>query len=380
MLGEIHQNSKNKFHEWNFYAFLNYGAFLRLDRDRLAIFTNKNSDRGLSSCGFPVDLYGFFGDRHCHWEFDSKTIMSAQTFKYFIKAYLEAEFDSENEASKLLRENFQMPSEEEFRADFSQLHQMICQGDLIKAVPCAVSSGPSLSITMDRARIIFNLLDSPSMAYGAWDSHSGILGATPEILFDRTADSIETMALAGTMSKHLPEAKARLLADPKERREHQLVIESIVATLKRFGKVRVGETGILELPKLYHLMTPISAIIDPKLIDSADNAETLLSQKLLKALHPTPALGIWPKSSDLSILKNLTTGERRDFFGSPIRFVISEPNLSERVLVTIRSIYWNEAGSNVGAGCGILKESSAEAEWREIQTKFNATFEQLGIL
>src|SRR5690606_7658859 len=85
--------------------------------------------------------------------------------------------------------------------------------------------------------------------YGFWsfdgDVVEGMIGATPEVLFSNRigrkngqADRIETMALAGTRAKTSdPDGAKRLFEDPKERHEHQIVVDDIMVELSRFGEI-----------------------------------------------------------------------------------------------------------------------------------------------
>jgi menaquinone-specific isochorismate synthase len=203
--------------------------------------------------------------------------------------------------------------------------------------------------------------------YGRWDKAGGIVGISPELLFayDRRSPSlVETMAVAGTC---LPsEDQEAFCRDPKERHEHELVIEGIRRALHPLGTVKVHSTRLLHLPKLTHLITPIELSL----------AVPFDFDRLVKALHPTPALGAFPYGEGKKWLFDYEQRIPRGHFGAPIGYRHPESGTS-RCFVAIRNVQWDKAGMRIGAGSGVVKQSCFENEWKEVQMKIRATREQL---
>lgn len=83
------------------------------------------------------------------------------------------------------------------------------------------------------------------------------LGASPEVLVRKRGQDFMSYALAGTMKKDdIHDQGARLLADAKNRYEHNIVVDMIKATMSDLcDRVEVKDTHIMELPNLYHLRT-----------------------------------------------------------------------------------------------------------------------------
>lgn len=204
--------------------------------------------------------------------------------------------------------------------------------------------------------------------YGFWDESEGMLGATPELLCSlspTTPSLLKTVALAGTQSKSSP--PDLLQSNPKEQYEHRLVVEGICQSLAPFGMTTVQPQSVLELPTLYHLMTPIETSLK----------ENTSLETVVRALHPTPALGAFPREPGTLWLRSIQHQIDRRRFGAPVGFSLNEN--TSYCWVAIRNAQWNEKGISIGAGCGIVPESDPEKEWNELMLKINATKKVLGI-
>jgi menaquinone-specific isochorismate synthase len=251
---------------------------------------------------------------------------------------------------------WQEPSKDDFKKTFNDIRKQITAGKIIKAVPLVYSKAPKarpLDVALAHA-----LKQSPknTYIYGYWTAHDGFFGFTPEILFFCEEDrKIKTMALAGTRrAEAFAQDPEEFQRDPKEMREHQIVIDDIVERLKTAGKVRVGRTATLELNYLAHLYTPIQLT----------GVEPLTFQQLVELLHPTAALGVSPRDQ-LQLLRDWR--DANDRLGAPfgVRWD-AEHFLS---VVAIRQVSWDENFYYIGNGCGIVAESNLEDEWQELKMK-----------
>ena len=264
------------------------------------------------------------------------------------------------------------------RGKFEKALQMIDEGmenrGLAKAVPVVFATASVIVDETRRARILTRLLQTsePLFPYGFWSSSEGIIGATPEILFTMrsgTLTKLKTMALAGTREGKAGAAEV-LLSDPKERHEHQLLIEDLREVLAPFGPVTLGETSTLELPTLVHLYTPISV-----------NASGPISfTAAAKALHPTPALGVAPRRLGFEEIKRWDSSIPRHRFGAPFGAEFQTANgPAAHCLVAIRNIQWQGAKVTLGSGCGVVAASEPDREWQELQLKRNSVKRMLGV-
>lgn len=207
------------------------------------------------------------------------------------------------------------------------------------------------------------LAQRPGVRAFAWSrgEEGQLVGASPELLVALRGDRVLSEGLAGTA----PVAEAEWLArDPKNAREHTLVVDAVARVLReRCGEVEVGQRGLRRLSDLVHLQTPLSAPRRPE--------HELL--ELAAALHPTPALGGSPRAFALPWL----AAEERGWFGAPLGF--SDQTGGGELLITIRSALLRGERAELFAGAGILPESDPESEWRETELKLRAAASALRV-
>lgn len=266
------------------------------------------------------------------------------------------------------RKDFSQLQKGFFEEGFRQIQGKIQRGEIEKAVPCSFVHSEKKPTGQDQVSWLKKLLAAPEglYAYGFWNQDQGMMGATPEILFERDGNMIQSMALAGTMLRSEESNPQKLLKNSKERHEHQVVVEDLENQLSKIGWVKKGETKVMELPTLFHLMTPFEA-------EAGDKSD----EELIRLLHPTPALGIHPRAFGFHWLEQLPEQKEREALGAPLLFQYGKKKST--CLVAIRNIQWGPFGSKIGAGCGIVEESELEKEWQEIQKKIDSIFLILGM-
>lgn len=260
------------------------------------------------------------------------------------------------------------PQKEDFVSAVQQIQGRIARGEIQKAVPVVFARSEQKVTASDRAQLILRLLKVPENlhVYGFWQGEEGVLGATPEILFDLKDGVLRTMALAGTCPKSEDHDRPSLLEDSKEIFEHQLVLEDLKNVLSQWGEVKSQGPAILELPTLYHLKTEIevSGVVNPD------------ARVLIEALHPTPALGVAPRSAGYHWMAALPGQLQRGRFGAPFAFLSPQEAVC---LVGIRNLQWNSQLAMIGSGCGIVAASELDREWREVFQKRLAVKKILGL-
>jgi isochorismate synthase EntC len=268
---------------------------------------------------------------------------------------------------------WQEPTDTAFYQAFVDLQKCFFEGTLKKAVPYTFMQSfnqMTKSHLQNALMHAFNyLLRHSGYLYGFWSEREGMLGLTPELLFQYEFGKegcLKTMALAGTSPKQ--ENMELFKKDPKQLQEHLFVVEGIKHSLESFGTFHIGELQILELPKLNHLMTPIEVQIK----------EDIDFDSVVKALHPTPALGAFPRQVGWDWLKQYENKMPRGRFGAPVGAVHFQHRYAQ-CLVAIRNVQWNQTGLRIGAGCGIVKDSQYELEWKEVKLKLSAIREGLGL-
>ena len=250
--------------------------------------------------------------------------------------------------------------------DFARVHgeilSAVARRDFIKVVPIVIEELEFLQ-PLEPAMFPAAFEVRPQQfSYGFAFNSEGLLGITPELLFRVSDGILETMALAGTGPIDGPD----LRRDEKECREHALVIDHIREALAGLGTMTVGDTVEKPYGLLKHLYTPIQLRLES--IPSFDD--------LVRRLHPTAALGGWPRSAALKWLKNQEFHQRRRRFGAPFGWQEGEAMMC---VVAIRCLQWKGRRAQLAAGCGVVTGSQSEREWKELQLKRQAVIKNLGL-
>ena len=202
--------------------------------------------------------------------------------------------------------------------------------------------------------------------------HHAWFGATPELLARVEGDRLTTMALAGSIRRGAtPEADddlaAQILADPKERQEHEFVVAALRERLAALcAEVHLpAAPTVLRLSNIQHLHTPASGRL----------REPSGVLPVVARLHPTPAMGGSPTTTALDFIR---THEPipRGWYAAPIGWI--DASLDGEFAVGIRSAVAEERRVWLYAGAGIVGDSQPEKEWRETALKFLPMLRALG--
>ena len=255
---------------------------------------------------------------------------------------------------------FSLPSFTEFNSVFSQLKQQIKRGELQKGVPVFFEQikVPARQVSFFLNNFYKNkgFLKRESFLYGFWGQSSGFLGFTPEILFSNTSKRLQIMALAGTASHPGPP----LMSDPKEVKEHDFVVKSLRESLK---EIFIEEKYLIR-EKTFGSLKHLCSLMEGRLRGNFD------FEGLCRRLHPSPALGGYPKKKALTWLQQEPHQKQRKVFASPFGFF--DGKNEGFCILAIRCIQWNTLGAFIGSGAGIIEESILQKEWRELFLKREA--------
>jgi len=204
------------------------------------------------------------------------------------------------------------------------------------------------------------------------DEGHAFLGATPERLFKRQGRTLHTEAIAGTRPRGLTtrddERYARaLLNSEKELREHNIVVDMIRNVLEKYchNLVVDNEVQITRLSHVQHLCKHFKCELDPETTDA----------DLIKALHPTPAMGGYPTDIALEAIEDLEPFNR-GWYAAPIGFVGHDHT---EFVVAIRSALIERERVSLYSGAGIVLGSDPAEEWQEIEDKISKFLKALDL-
>lgn len=200
-------------------------------------------------------------------------------------------------------------------------------------VPCF-----SLLRNAPKNSILFGFAPNENMAF---------IGATPEILYKREKDLLSTNAVAGT-------AQDINAFTSKEDVEFDFVSKYLQHLLNSFcSDVHISPKTHIHTGKLYHNHRELCG-------------KTSLSDKeILSLLHPTPAIGGYPKNEALAFIKKHEPFSR-GWYASPIGYI--SKNQAE-FAVAIRSMLIKNSSIHLFSGAGIVEGSDPQKEWEELEAK-----------
>jgi menaquinone-specific isochorismate synthase len=269
-----------------------------------------------------------------------------------------------------------LSSDEAFRAMVTQAISLIDQGRVSKVVlarQVEVTMPDEIDVTELLRR--WHLLE-PDCAVFALPVDAGqFVGASPELLIERTGAQVRSRPLAGTTDRHVGPTPSvlpgELLRSRKDGREHRFVVQAIEAVLAPLclALETPDHPDLVHLHNLTHLGTSVHGTLAPQ---SGGTVPTAL--QLVAALHPTPAVGGVPTDEACSVISDLEPQPRGTYAG-PVGYV--DAHGDGRWMVGIRSMTIRGRDARLYAGVGIVQGSEPHIEQAETDLKLTAVFDAL---
>ncbi|TRO48723.1 anthranilate synthase component I [Candidatus Bathyarchaeota archaeon] len=320
---------------------------------------------------FPDIQLGIFDDGIV---FDHK---QKQAFYYYqndnriseIKKY----FNKKNELQSL---NFSEPklniTKEKFEKAVMKAKEYINSGDIFQVV---LSKRYEFTIK-GNLLAFYNCLrqinPSPYM-YFLKEGEKQIIGSSPEMLVRVDRRMIKTFPIAGTRpctdnSKKNSQLAKELLADPKERAEHVMLVDlarNDIGRIAKFGSVRVPE--FMTVHKYSHVQHIVSQV-------SGELSNNYESYDALRAVFPAGTVSGAPKIRAMEIIDELEPTRRGPYAGAVGYFSY---NGNSDFAITIRTLFANKNKAYIQVGAGIVADSIPEREWFETNHKAEALMKAL---
>lgn len=216
--------------------------------------------------------------------------------------------------------------------------------------------------------------DSAAEAHTGRTGPRTLIGASPELLVTKTGGRVTANPLAGSAARSddPDEDKRRaaaLLASGKDRHEHEVVIDAVVAALRPYCRALHVPAGpsLVQTKTMWHLSTNITG-------ELADPAVSSL--ELAMALHPTPAICGTPTDLARAVIKDIEPFER-DYYTGAVGWC--DVNGDGEWAVTIRCAEAEGRTLRLFAGAGIVAGSNAASELEETSAKFRTLLLAMGV-
>jgi anthranilate synthase component 1 len=261
-----------------------------------------------------------------------------------------------------------------FEEAVSRGKEYIKAGDIFQFVPSQRLRVRSKADPFDVYRALRVINPSPFMFY-LKSPQCTLIGASPEILCRVMDGEVTSRPLAGTRRRGATEAEdkaleAELLADPKERAEHIMLVDlhrNDVGRVSTIGSVKVTDCMVVE--RYSHVMH-----ITSNVIGKLAPGQTALDA--LKVSLPVGTVSGAPKIRAMQIIDELEP-TRRGPYGGAVGYLDFAGNMD--TCIALRTIVWQGGGGDadggaydVQAGAGVVADSVPALEWEETMNKAKA--------
>jgi anthranilate synthase component 1 len=282
------------------------------------------------------------------------------------------------------RRTLQQAREEDFTPEFSKkkfeaavdhVKDYIIEGDVMQVVLSQRLSIPYHSEPLDLYRALRSLNPSPYMYYlNMRDFH--IVGSSPEILTHLEDGVVTVRPIAGTRPRGKAEQQDRqleqeLLADPKERAEHLMLIDlgrNDIGRVSETGSVEVTEKMIVErYSHVMHIVSNVRGRVKPG----------MTAIDILRATFPAGTVSGAPKIRAMEIIDELEPVKRGIYAGA-IGYIGWNGNMD--TAIAIRTAVIKAGRLYVQAGAGIVADSVPSKEWEETMNKARAMFKAVSMV
>ena len=258
-------------------------------------------------------------------------------------------------------------NEANFIAAVERAKRYIFDGDVMQVVLSQRTSKPYGASPLALYRALRSLNPSPYMFY----YHLGgfhVVGASPESLVRLEGETVTARPIAGTRprGKTVQEdtaLAADLLADPKERAEHVMLMDlgrNDVGRVAQVGTVKVTEN--MQIERYSHVMHIVSNV-EGKLKPG------LNAMDVLRATFPAGTVSGAPKVRAMEIIDELEVSKRGIYAGA-VGYLGFNGDMD--LAIAIRTGIVKEGTLYVQAGAGIVADSVPRSEWIETQNKAKA--------
>ena len=256
---------------------------------------------------------------------------------------------------------------ESFENAVRECVEYIRAGDIFQVVP---SQRLTVHTDVDPLEIYRSLRvvnPSPFMFY-VRTPDCVLVGCSPEIMCRVTDQVVTVRPLAGTRPRGESEREDKalekeLLADPKERAEHVMLVDlgrNDVGRVAQFGTIDLTEVMVVE--RYSHVMH-ISSEVQGKLRDGLDAFDAL------KACLPAGTVSGAPKVRAMEVIDSIEP-HRRGPYGGAVGYIDYRGNMD--TCIALRTMVVKDNKVHVQAGCGVVADSDPGAEYEETLNKARA--------
>ncbi len=257
----------------------------------------------------------------------------------------------------------------EYASMVAKAKEYIAAGDVFQVVLAQRFEAPFTLPPFSLYRALRRTNPSPYLYFLDFGSFA-VAGSSPEILVRVRGDVVELRPLAGTRPRgatpHEDKAlEVELLADPKERAEHLMLLDlgrNDVGRVASIGSVKVTDQFFIErYSQVMHIVSNVEGRLDPK-YDALD---------ALAAGFPAGTTSGAPKVRAMQIIDELEK-EKRGLYAGCVGYFSAAGEMD--TCIVLRTALVKDGKMYVQAGAGIVADSNPAAEQQECVNKAKALF------
>jgi anthranilate synthase component 1 len=265
-------------------------------------------------------------------------------------------------------------TKDRFVADVARIKEHIVAGDVFQCLLARRITVPHDFSGTALYRAIRALNPSPYMYHLVLDGVE-LVGSSPELLVRVADGKVVVRPIAGTRPRGATAAEdaergAELLADPKERAEHIMLVDlgrNDVGRVAKYGTVKVTE--LMQVERYSHVLHLVSEV-EGDLRDAASALATF------KAVFPAGTMTGAPKVRAMEIIDTLEPERRGPYAGAVGHIGWGDTRMD--LAITIRTAVLAGGECSVQAGAGIVADSEPVSEWEETEAKARALLLAIG--
>jgi anthranilate synthase component I len=261
-----------------------------------------------------------------------------------------------------------------FHAAVERAKEYIRAGDVIQVVLSQRFETAAPGDALDVYRALRSINPSPYMFCLEFGDRA-VVGSSPEIHVRCEDRRVEVRPIAGTRPRAADPAEDKaleedLLADPKERAEHIMLVDlgrNDIGRVCEYGSVHTPELMVIErYSHVMHIVSDVVGTLSPE-HDAYD---------VLRATFPAGTVSGAPKVRAMEIIAELEAARRGAYAGA-VAYIGYSGNLDS--CITIRTVLLENDMAYVQAGAGIVADSDPQKEFEETQNKARGMIKALGL-
>ena len=254
---------------------------------------------------------------------------------------------------------------EEYHAMVHKAHEYIRSGDIFQIVLAQRFETEFHDDALDLYRALRFVNPSPYMFCLRCPGGYSLVGSSPEVHVRLTGDLVEIRPIAGTRRRGAtPEEDdanaADLMADPKERAEHLMLVDlarNDVGRIAEYGSVKVSDFMTIErYSHVMHIVTHVSGQL----------AGGRSAFDVMRATFPAGTVSGAPKVRAMQILNELEKSKRCSYSGAVGYFGFDGNHDS---CIALRTVLLKDGKAYVQSGGGVVADSTPEGEYQETVNK-----------